>query len=596
MDEYIEDEESAWDSCCFIGSEFCGGAHFDTGRCTANHGTPCSTCRDVVDLEKDMLEAWNHLQRLAEKRRTILKEKANNIHDPIIQRLPVELIELVFEFYVESHNPFRDGRKSTFSKIECSAPFVISSVCKAWRKLALSTPRLWTRMNIYIYSYDSLQVQSELASQSLKRSKKHGIRLSIFDPGYKPGHARQDNTYSTSWLGGSGWGSDSLSEVPIKGIDSSPLMNVLKSQSSRWQMLDLAARTVTMEELFSDLVSLPALEYLHIYSRNDNWNSKIGLPKTPLLRELELSVQESPFDLFSESFGWARITRISLGLIDAPEVFEIFRHAPLLEEFVLSPTSSYDGPGRKTPITHSNLKLLQLNLHQSDHGQALWKRLTIPSLQTLVLDIEGSSPPDWAPEFPFQHIVTFLARSRCVIRTFKLKSSARFTLTDEQLIRILEHMPSLTSLTFHNLGIIGTGSTWTTDTLWKRFCRRPNGHSSQSHDKFPLSLRHLELAGVRAFSWKWFLNALDVLRTRNSTANNKGDGSASTSLHDNRLHVSLKLMPVPTVAYKIDKPSGVRFKACKEDGSVVLKLTDYLEERDLLEEALVLHGLAEKEA
>ncbi|KAK7442776.1 hypothetical protein VKT23_016021 [Stygiomarasmius scandens] len=73
-----------------------------------------------------------------------------------IQVLPVELVSYVFE--LGTHGSSSTGRDSAFNVDSVKAPLVYTSVCKHWRKVALSTPSLWTSLCITVGSVEQFSL------------------------------------------------------------------------------------------------------------------------------------------------------------------------------------------------------------------------------------------------------------------------------------------------------------------------------------------------------------------------------------------------------------------------------------------------------
>ncbi|KAF8907885.1 hypothetical protein CPB84DRAFT_241972 [Gymnopilus junonius] len=69
----------------------------------------------------------------------------NEIHDPITSRLPPEVTAMIFQLCVRSRLVSLPPPKHP---IESFSQLVLGAVCRAWRAIAWSTPRLWT--SIYL--------------------------------------------------------------------------------------------------------------------------------------------------------------------------------------------------------------------------------------------------------------------------------------------------------------------------------------------------------------------------------------------------------------------------------------------------------------
>ncbi|CAA7271179.1 unnamed protein product [Cyclocybe aegerita] len=89
------------------------------------------------------------LIRLLDERQ-ILKTEMNLFHDPL-NKLPPELVSRIFTlcmFAEEERQPYYPFF-SAFPHVT-RPPLIFGTVRKRWRNIAWSTPRLWTRLNLYL--------------------------------------------------------------------------------------------------------------------------------------------------------------------------------------------------------------------------------------------------------------------------------------------------------------------------------------------------------------------------------------------------------------------------------------------------------------
>ncbi|KIM35590.1 hypothetical protein M413DRAFT_346572 [Hebeloma cylindrosporum] len=97
-------------------------------NCSILEGGPCPACKEHLQLEKKHRE-------IQERFRT-LRTKMNATHDPFILRLPPETASHIFLLSM--------GERDTcqVSGDGLPTPFLLGAVCRGWRQLARSTPRL----------------------------------------------------------------------------------------------------------------------------------------------------------------------------------------------------------------------------------------------------------------------------------------------------------------------------------------------------------------------------------------------------------------------------------------------------------------------
>jgi len=115
------------------GNEFCtrvNGARRNTDREI--------TKREIVDYGEQML-ALNGLMVDLKHRRFALNEKLNRTSS-IISMLPLDVISEIFFLVYEVQD------KRNFGILR--APFILGRICKAWRQIVWSTPRIWSTIMI----------------------------------------------------------------------------------------------------------------------------------------------------------------------------------------------------------------------------------------------------------------------------------------------------------------------------------------------------------------------------------------------------------------------------------------------------------------
>ena len=79
-----------------------------------------------------------------------------------INALPVEVLDNVFAQFVNSHPPAR----SYLAALGFSPPVRLTHVCRRWREVAVSSPRLWTRIVLWD-RYGGVAYSKELLEQDL---------------------------------------------------------------------------------------------------------------------------------------------------------------------------------------------------------------------------------------------------------------------------------------------------------------------------------------------------------------------------------------------------------------------------------------------
>src|SRR6188768_1865771 len=115
-------------------------------NCSISEGECCSACLRLRDVQSKIRECKEPPAELyIQEAHT--KSSVNAAHDPIIRRLPLELVSNIFIFC--NPNPVHTAMFSP--PLANRPPFAswrnqisLGTVCTAWRNIVRSTPQLWT--------------------------------------------------------------------------------------------------------------------------------------------------------------------------------------------------------------------------------------------------------------------------------------------------------------------------------------------------------------------------------------------------------------------------------------------------------------------
>ena len=124
--------------------------------CKLMEGKPCSLCQELEEFDRGYQAI---LEGLVEQRRKIL-QRINERHDPFIQRLPPELASQVFTSCLPRQefesDPLYISLLWDDSKDSSIMPFniVLGSICQSWRRIAWSTPKLWSTLPVMLHRCD----------------------------------------------------------------------------------------------------------------------------------------------------------------------------------------------------------------------------------------------------------------------------------------------------------------------------------------------------------------------------------------------------------------------------------------------------------
>ncbi|PPQ94296.1 hypothetical protein CVT25_004953 [Psilocybe cyanescens] len=146
--------------------------------CEILDGNPCLPCQQHIALETEISVAKEALNNLLARRQN-LRTEINYQHDPVIYRLPTELTARIFEAYVEI-----DPEEPDWETKETGSPLLLGSVCRPWRRIAWSSPQLWSHIHISIPTPEhrrSIDVPQEWIDRSAELPLSIYVKISCCD-------------------------------------------------------------------------------------------------------------------------------------------------------------------------------------------------------------------------------------------------------------------------------------------------------------------------------------------------------------------------------------------------------------------------------
>jgi len=347
-------------------------------------GEHCSACLELHEVQSKIRECKELLEKLYIQE-AHAKSGVNAVHDPIIRRLPLELVSDIFTL----SNP---------SPVECGfsllgdtpvaiqrCQFSLGTVCATWRNIVRSTPQLWT--NIWI----RLQIRGELPQMEF-------LLLSLRLSGSLPLHIY-------AWVPQP---HEPLEEdYPMLSL----LLEALNDDSERWKTLDLCLTSRLISHIKGVSPGSPNLEQLRIRppiaNRIDSpFRLSFDLPSPRIV-----NAREIPFQ--SIGISWKNVTHVRLGLLTVGECLELFRQATQLEDFVVSLLCGNPEPFESGEIvTVPNLTSWKVEF--DDESDVLLRKICLPSLVHFEVEVYTS----------FDNLGPLITRSNCPLRTFSLSEAS----------------------------------------------------------------------------------------------------------------------------------------------------------------------------
>ena len=390
-------------TCSTCGSQLDYGTLFKPGPgpCKLMEGGPCALCLELEEFDR---ECQAILVSLTKRRRGIL-QRINQRHDPFIQHLPLELASKVFVFCLPQHvfnsNPVNISLFLDASKFSNITPFniVLGSICQSWRRIAWSTPDLWSTLPIRLHRwYEPTRV--DLTLKWLSRSSQIPLDVAI--------------AYDSTEI---------LTEENI-GLWK-PLIDIVNSCSSRWRTFVTDVPQLVHSYIVGNGEPTSILERLKIGPANSFRRCATGFSLAnarPTPTELVCSTM--PLRLID--IDWSNLTTVSIKDLFLGECLVLLQWAPQLVTFQIGrlKLGQYEVLPDFAPTTHNTVKCLNiLGLDKTSTAHEPLDFLILPSLVELFYDSQHNS---------LENVLAFLQRSGCSLTELHIVGDAS------------DHLPEIT--------------------------------------------------------------------------------------------------------------------------------------------------------
>lgn len=373
-------------------------------QCLAKRGSisNCHACQKFLDHERRIHDARRTLERLLDEREA-MASVLNQRHDPFAHRFPVEIVSRIF-LHCRPTPPSMHTTTWSFNEQEfIGATFTPGRVCQNWRKIARSTPDLWTTLCVTITESNSM-ASIERISEWLEQSGGLLLSIKLIVMDSTPGAASH------------------FTKAAIASI-------VLHAQ--RWRVLDLRAPH-TLLPWMSRALSSKSLDRLDHFTFDttdrDNTSKLLSCNASPSHVDLHVAW------LDQLSLSWQRLTHFSALFIGLDEVTQLFRLAPHLTNFK---AGQLDFDVAAPPGVVTNAPKVE-TLHVAGFPAAFWDHLSFPSLKTLKLD--GLTDP-------YEPLLECLRRSGCQVKNFFVNWDDDY---QDELVQLLQAMPAVEHLALDN--------------------------------------------------------------------------------------------------------------------------------------------------
>ncbi|KAH9478698.1 hypothetical protein JR316_0009156 [Psilocybe cubensis] len=386
-------------------------------NCKISDGQPCLSCRRYVEFEKQVVSLkmsfMQQLQKMRDQQRR-LRTKINRGHDPLVRVLPSEVMASVFECYVDSQNSVEKSCQQVYN---CCAPLILGAVSQSWRRIAWSSPQLWTHISINPRGYEHWTCL-EVAQECLSRSGQLplSIEVSLYHPDLNHQIRNRQGIFRQ-------------------------VIDLVNRYSSRWQDLRVICRSEILPLFTGNAQGTPIIRKLLLEYPFDTYNRVEGDAKFKVegLKPRPTHVSLSNFGFQSLDIDWLRVTNVQFHKtkITLDQFFQLLQQAPELMDCQLSCISdserSFRYPMNEIPIVHHALRSLEIGKYQ---GKELGLFFSFPELTHLT--IEHITDPE--SRVLLNSIVPLIERSSCQLTYLRLHN---VLCNRESFIGLLRTTPSL---------------------------------------------------------------------------------------------------------------------------------------------------------
>jgi len=378
--------------------------HWKVRPCVKRDGGPCLVCQEDMELERI-------IQELQDRRRN-LQMRMNASHDPFVLTFPPEVSSHILllsmgEWDYDPYGPYSD--RVLLKKLP--TPFLLGTVCRGWRQLARSTPRLWTTLSFTLAKPTKVPL-FEAVKDWLQLSG--GLPLSI-------------------------WISNYEGENPVSQEMYGPVIDALNQHSGRWHKLSLRIPPIYFRYFCG---SSPPSNLYDLDVINRGYLDIDGLPN------FRMNFKPSPtyltiknIRLPASDIGWENLAYLSMANMTFNGCIEAIRQAPLLESCTIAKChfTPRDVSIPRTIVKHIHLRTLDLDWTREELFIDLLDSMECPALE------EFSYEPSMSNTMA-DSLVSLLNRSESRLKELSLYADGVEDLAVEDLKKLLNAIPCLQHL------------------------------------------------------------------------------------------------------------------------------------------------------
>lgn len=320
-----------------------------------------------------------------------------------VEQLPIEILAEVFvQLFLQRADTGAGNKPSPHG-----APLLLARVCRSWRAIAESTPKLWSRYDI---SFGEARPGLDLLQLWLNRSRGYPLFLSMH------------------------WLSEYHDGVSLDEVLS--YVHAFECFASQWQHVSLYLGDLSLGPCLSRGAS-PHLRTLYLSPSSFPTMESLPFTSTPVLERLDWTLPAGA--LSTNTVSWHCLKHVTLyGKLSLEDVYELFRVCPCLVTSNLTSTDDsrqQNGPALPSIVLRHHVQDFTLTAYNDI--SPLLDCLELSSLQSFrvrsyshhhyMLIVNGDSV--------FQGTLSLLKRSQCKLRSIFLHE---YMLRSEQVLELLE--------------------------------------------------------------------------------------------------------------------------------------------------------------
>lgn len=346
----------------------------------------------------------------------------------LFRQLPIEIQQLIF--------------KLACTSFDYKIPLSLSAVCFQWREIALATPVVWSHI------YAGPGTSEDVVRLFLERAGNSPLAIRI--------EHRQVSKRS-----------------PSPNVEPQ-ILDALLEVFARWSLAELCITEGDVQRLKKIMhgAQMPLLQDLWLETNSHYCSQRIDFSGAPNLRAISVDASD---DLSAWNIPWSQINDLVVRQPTRSNPRDGYGH---IHAHSLPTTSAQtqrlvlDGPVSNIAWTFStSFQFTSLVLAPGIWSLEIWSLLesvTLPSLVDLTVvtgrrasTLSFGVLPD--PSWCTKALISFIKRSRCVIRDFAIYDDAEQDYGVWHIVPLLDGVPSL-----RTLSVSERSSTILTPDLWER--------------------------------------------------------------------------------------------------------------------------------